>query len=174
MTSKYQLLKIFYFILLMIAIVPNNGCGIYSFSGISIPSEIKTIHVQYIKNNANLIEPNLSNNFTERLKTKCLNEGGLIWEEINPDVSFSGKIKKYEINPIAIQNNETAAKNRLTISVEITYINNSDSSKNFSQLFSDYIDFDSTQNFYNEEIELNTAITKNLIDNIFNAAFLNW
>tara|TARA_B100001250_G_C19770962_1_gene777160 strand:- start:455 stop:979 length:525 start_codon:yes stop_codon:yes gene_type:complete len=174
MTYKYQSLNIFYCTLIIIGIVQNNGCGIYSFSGISIPSEINTIHVQYIQNNANLIEPNLSNNLTERLKTKCLNEGGLIWKEINPDVSFSGKIKKYEVNPIAIQNNETAAKNRLTISVEITYINNIDNSKNFNQLFTDYIDFDSTQNFYNEEIELNTAVTETLIDNIFNAAFLNW
>ena len=174
MTSKYQLSKLFYFILLIMAIVPNNSCGVYSFSGISIPSEINTIHIKYIKNNANLIEPNLSNSLTERLKTKCLNEGGLIWEEINPDVSFAGKIKKYEINPIAIQNNETAAKNRLTISVEITYVNHIDNSKNFNQLFTDYIDFDSTQNFYNQEIELNTAVTEILIDNIFNAAFLNW
>ena len=174
MNYKYQVLKTFYFILLIIGIVLNNGCGIYSFSGISIPSEIKTIHIQYIKNNANLIEPSLSNNLTEKLKTKCLNEGGLIWEEINPDVSFSGKIKKYAISPIAIQNNETAAKNRLTISVEITYVNNIDNSKNFNQLFTDYIDFDSTENFYNEEIELNTAVTETLIDNIFNAAFLNW
>ena len=70
------------------------------------------------------------------------------------DISFSGKIKEYKINPIAIQNNETAAKNRLTISVEITYVNNMDNSKNFNQIFTDYTDFDSTQNFYEEELEL--------------------
>lgn len=171
MTYSYPVLKYFYLIVL---ITINYGCGIYSFSGISIPSEIKTIYIQYIDNAATLIEPNLSDNLTEKLKTKCLNESGLIWEETNPDISFSGKIKEYKINPIAIQNNETAAKNRLTISVEITYVNNLDNSKNFNQIFTDYTDFDSTQNFYEEELELNTMIIDALIDNIFNAAFLNW
>ena len=171
MTYSYPVLKYFYLIVLITA---NYGCGIYSFSGISIPSEIKTIYIQYIDNTATLIEPNLSDNLTEKLKTKCLNESGLIWEETNPDISFSGKIKEYKINPIAIQNNETAAKNRLTISVEITYVNNLDNSKNFNQIFTDYTDFDSTQNFYEEELELNTMIIDALIDNIFNAAFLNW
>ena len=174
MSFNYQLSKTFYILVFILGLVQNNSCNVYSFSGISIPSEIKTIYIEYIKNDANLIEPNLSNNLTEKLKTKCLNEAGLIWEEANPDISFSGKIKKYEINPIAIQNNETAAKNRLTISVEITYINNIDNSKNFNQVFSDYIDFDSNQNFYDEEIELNNAVGNNIIDNIFNAAFLNW
>ena len=174
MNSNYQVLKYFYLIIFIGLITLNHGCGIYSFSGISIPSEIKTIYIQYIDNTATLIEPSLSDNLTEKLKTKCLNESGLIWEEINPDISFSGKIKEYEIKPIAIQNNETAAKNRLTISVEITYINNLDNSKNFNQIFTDYTDFDSTQNFYEAEIELNTIVVDALIDHIFNAAFLNW
>jgi len=174
MTFKYTPFNIFYALLFVLAIAQNNSCGVYSFSGISIPSEIKTIYIEYIKNDANLTEANFSNTITEKLKTKCLNEAGLIWDDINPDVSFSGKIKKYLIEPIAIQNNETAAKNRLTITIEITYINNIDGAKSFNQLFSDYIDFDSDQNFYNEEIELNNSVATNLIDNIFNAAFLNW
>ena len=174
MNFKNRPFNIIYFIIFIIGMIQNNSCGVYSFSGISIPTEVKTVYVAYIKNKANLIEPNLSNNITEKLKTKCLNEAGLIWQEINPDVSFFGEIKEYKIDPIAIQENETAAKNRLTISVEITYINNIDNSKNFNQLFSDYIDFNSDQNFYNEELELNNSVATNLIENIFNAAFLNW
>ena len=46
--------------------------------------------------------------------------------------------------------------------------------KNFNQIFTDYTDFESTQNFYEEEVELNNIIIDALIDNIFNAAFLNW
>ena len=174
MNFKNRSLNIFYFIIFIIVAIQNNSCGVYSFSGISIPTDVKTVYVEYIKNKANLIEPNLSNNITEKLKTKCLNEAGLIWQKINPDVSFFGEIQEYKIDPIAIQENEIAAKNRLTISVEITYINNIDNSKNFNQLFSDYIDFDSNQNFYNEELGLNNSVATNLIDNIFNAAFLNW
>ena len=174
MNFKNRTLNTIYFIIFIIGMIQNYSCGVYSFSGISIPTDVNTVYVEYIKNKANLIEPNLSNNITEKLKTKCLNEAGLIWQEINPDVSFFGEIKEYKIDPIAIQENETAAKNRLTISLEITYINNIDNSKNFNQLFSDYIDFNSNQNFYNEELELNNSVVGNLIESIFNAAFLNW
>ena len=64
-----------------------------------------------------------------------------------------GKIKKYEIQPISIQNDETAAQNRLTISIEINYINNLDNSKNFQTTFSDYIDFNSDLIFSNIELK---------------------
>ena len=172
--NKYKAINMFCISLFMIGIIQNTSCGVYSFSGISIPSEIKTVYVQYIENKASLIEPNLSNTITEKLKTKCLNEAGLIWKESNSDVIFSGEIKKYQLEPIAIQENEIAAKNRLTISVEITYINKYDESKNFNKLFSDYIDIESDQNFYDQESELNNTITTNIIEDIFNAAFLNW
>ena len=162
------------YIIIYIVLLGLSSCSIYSFSGASIPEDAKTIYIDYIQNDASLIEPNLSNKLTESLKTKCLNESQLIWENKNPNIRFSGKIKKYELSPIAIQNNETAAQNRLTISVEITYVNKVDNSQDFNQLFTEYTDFDSNKNFYEEEAELNELIINNLVENIFNAAFLNW
>ena len=68
----------------------------------------------------------------------------------------------------------TAAQNRLTISVEISYINQINESANFKQTFVDYADFDSNQNFSNIEETLNNIIIANLIDQVFNKAFMNW
>ena len=158
--------------ILISAILSN--CGIYSFSGTSVPEGTNTFFVYYIKNNASLIQPNLSNTFTEHLKTKCLAETNLNWDDENADISFSGAIKNYSIEPISIQNNETAAQNRLTISVEITYTSQIDKTQNFNQLFTQYTDFDSNQNFTELEEELNNIIISNLIDDIFNKALANW
>jgi len=151
-----------------------QGCSIYSFSGTSIPNNAKTICISYINNEASLVEPNLSNNLTEMLKTKCLNETNLTWVAKNGDINFSGKIIDYSVEPVAIQNNETAAKNRLTITVEIIYDNKIDDSQNFNKIFSHYEDFDSNKNFYEEETLLNNIIIENLIDDIFNNALVNW
>ena len=75
---------------------------------------------------------------------------------------------------MSIQNNETAAQNRLTIEVEITYSNQIDNSQNFNQIFNQYTDFESSQNFSAIEEELNNTIIENLIDDIFNKSLVNW
>jgi len=151
-----------------------SGCGIYSFSGASIPDAAETISVSYIENEAELIQPNLSNNVTESLITKCLTETNLTPKEKDADIKFSGTIKKYTLEPISIQNNETAAQNRLTISLEITYINTLDGSQNFNKVFTHYADFNSNENFSEIEESLNNTIIINLIDDIFNDALVNW
>ena len=151
-----------------------NSCGVYSFSGASIPENAETIKIHYIKNNADLIQPNLSNLLTESLISKCQVETDLTITNNSSDLLFSGKITKYEIQPVSIQGNEIAAQNRLTISVKINYINNLDSSLSFEKTFTDYVDFDSNSILSEIEEELSTIIVNNLIEDIFNSAFMNW
>ncbi len=168
----YNLLKqiiIFYFITMII-----NSCGIYSFSGASIPENAETIKIYYIKNNADLIQPNLSNLLTESLISKCQAETDLTITNNDSDLLFSGEITKYEIQPVSIQENEIAAQNRLTISLKMNYINNLDSSLSFEKNFTDYVDFNSNSILSEVEEELNITIVNNLIDDIFNSAFMNW
>ena len=151
-----------------------NGCSIYSFSGASISEETKTVSINYIRNQANLIEPNLSNKLTEALIQKCQTETDLTIVDTAADINFSGKITQYEVQPISIQNNETAAQNRLTIGVEINYINNTNKTDNFNQLFTQYADFNSNTNFSEVEEMLNNLIIEEIVEDIFNRSFMNW
>ena len=45
-----------------------SSCGIYSFSGSSIPADAKSISVDYFKNNALTKQPILSQLLSEKLK----------------------------------------------------------------------------------------------------------
>lgn len=155
-------------------IILLNGCSVYSFSGASISEQTQTVSINYILNEADLIIPNLSNKLTEALIQKCQTETDLTIVEGVADVNFSGKITNYDIQPIAIQNNETAAQNRLTISVDINYINNNNNSDNFNQIFTQYSDFNSNTNFSEVEEMLNNLIVEQIIDDVFNKSFMNW
>ncbi|MAZ57949.1 MAG: hypothetical protein CMP56_00840 [Flavobacteriales bacterium] len=157
-----------------LCLVLLNGCNIYSFSGASISEETKTVSISYIRNQANLIEPNLSNKLTEALIQKCQTETDLTIVDTAADINFSGKITQYEVQPISIQNNETAAQNRLTIGVEINYINNTNKTDNFNQLFTQYADFNSNTNFSEVEEMLNNLIIEEIVEDIFNRSFMNW
>ena len=164
-------MKLIYTVLLSISL---TSCGIYSFTGASIPSEAKTISVQYFKNKAATVQPTLSQVFTERLKDMFLEQTNLTLSENEGDLSFSGYISKYQIKPMAIKANETAGQNRLTIAVKVTYNNSFDAKNNFEKTFSRYRDYDSSQNISDIESTLIEEITNELAEDVFNKAFVNW
>ena len=164
-------MKLIYTLLLSISL---NSCGIYSFTGASIPAEAKTVSVQYFNNKAATVQPTLSQVFTERLKDMFLEQTNLTLNENEGDLVFSGYISKYQIKPMAIKADETAGQNRLTIAVKVTYKNSLDSENNFEQIFSRYHDYDSAENIADIESALIEEITNELVEDVFNKAFVNW
>ena len=166
--------KIFRKLLAIVLATFLSACGFYSFTGASISPDVKTVVVQYFPNRAATIQPTLSQVFTERLKDYFLEQSNLSLEADGGDLNFSGEIVKYEIKPIAIQANEQAAQNRLTISVKVKFENTKDESKNFEQKFSRYADYDSSQSLANVEEDLIEQITNELAEDIFNKAVVNW
>ena len=161
-------------ILTILLSISLTSCGIYSFTGASIPTEARTISVDYFSNKAATVQPSLSQVFTERLKDMFLEQTNLSLSENESDLSFSGYISKYQIKPMAIKANETAGQNRLTIAIKVTYNNSLDSENNFEHTFSRYRDYDSVQNISDIENTLIEEITNELAEDVFNKAFVNW
>jgi len=152
----------------------HSGCGFYSHTGASIPPDAKTFSVKYIANTASIVSPTLSQTLTEKLKSKIINETQLKLSSGESDLAFSGKITDYKVAPVAVQSNNTNAVNRLTVTVEITFENNKDEKKNFTQIFTNYVDFSATQNLTTVETGLIDQVTDLLVQDIFNKAFVNW
>tara|TARA_B100000767_G_scaffold52769_1_gene48290 strand:- start:84 stop:584 length:501 start_codon:yes stop_codon:yes gene_type:complete len=150
------------------------SCGIYSFTGASIPNEAKTISVQYISNKAAIVQPSLSQIMTDGLIDAFAGQTNLEITENEGDLSFSGYITKYQIKPMAIKANETASQNRLTIIIKIKYNNSFDDKQNFETTFSRYRDYASSENIVDVEDGLIEEISKELIEDVFNKAFVNW
>jgi len=154
-----------------------SGCGILqvSFTGGSVNPNAKTVFVATFPNNASLVNPNLSQEFTTALKDRIQNQTPLtIVNAKNADYSFEGAITGYSINPIALQGNDVAAMNRLTITVRITFKNKFEENLNFEQSFSRYSDYPSNLNFSGIESGLMQEIVSAITEDIFNKAFVNW
>jgi hypothetical protein len=151
-----------------------TSCGIYSFTGASIPTEAKTVSVAYFTTTATNSPSSLNQTITEGLKDLFLSQTNLDLTELEGDLSFSGQITKYQLSPMAIQANETAGQNRLTIDIKVKYTNSFDDKQNFESTFSRYRDFSSSQNLADVEIVLIEEITKELLEDVFNKAFVNW
>ena len=152
-----------------------QSCGTYTFSGASIPEEMKTISVQFFENSSILVVPYLSQQFTESLKERIRNQSRLSIVRTEGDANFEGRISDYNIRPVAIQGNERAGLNRLTITVNVKYTNALKPELNFEDSFQAFQEFSLNQGpLQTQEQKLITLINRQLTEDIFNRAFANW
>lgn len=151
-----------------------HGCGIYSFTGASIPPEAKTVSVAYFPNHAQLVNPLLSNDFSSALRDAVMNQTPLEMIEAGGDLAFEGEITDYRTSPVAITAAQTAAMNRLTITVKVRFSNRFDETKDFEQSFSQYEDYPSDQDLNAVQENLTATIIEALVEDIFNKALVNW
>lgn len=150
------------------------GCGVYSFTGASIPPGAKTISIDYFPNRAMLVQPTLSQRFTDALRDKFTGETTLDLVGENGNLAIEGEITGYSAMPVAVQGNEVAALNRLTITVNVRFVNHLDEKTNFETSFSRFLDFDSSRSLSDVEDELIDGINQQLVQDIFDKAVVNW
>jgi hypothetical protein len=154
----------------------QNSCRMsYSFTGASVSPDVKTVSIQYFANNASLVVPTLSRVFTDALKDYFTSQTNLILVDRNGDLNVEGAITGYSVQPVAIQGNETAAMNRLTIAITVKFTNKKNEKQNFeNKTFSRYQDYPSSQNLAAIQDQLIKEIDDQLIDDIFKQAVVNW
>ena len=151
-----------------------SSCGIYSFTGASIPAEADTFSVKYFSVNAPLADPNYGQILSESLKDLVLSQTRLDLDKESGDLRFEGFISDYRISTAAAQGDETASLNRLTITVNVTYFNSFNEEDNFTTSFTRFADFNSDLNFDLVEDDLIEEINDQLIQDIFDRSFGNW
>ena len=151
-----------------------NGCGVYSFTGANISADTKTISIQSFPNNAPLRQPTLSQVLTQSLRDRFSSQTNLMQVSSNGDLSLEGEITGYSVSPTAIQANQTAAQNRLTITVKVKFVNTKDDKQSFETGFSRYVDYDSQKNLQAVEGDLIKTLSDQLVEDIFNKAVVNW
>lgn len=155
-------------------LVSISACGIYSFTGASIPPEARTISVAFFPNDAPLVQPTLSQRFTESLQDKFQRQTNLRLVEDNGDLHFEGSIIGYSTQPTAIAGDDRAALNRLTITVRVRFINEFDQRTDFERNFSRFYDYAAEISLSQIENEAIDIINEALVEDIFNAAVVNW
>lgn len=157
-----------------------SGCKLqsisYGFSGISLTNGEKTFSVDYFTNKTPFA-PDLGSDFTEALKSYLRSRTPL--NEVtdnNGDIRFEGQITGYTLRPMEIQRDEVAAKNRLTVTIQVKYTNtkNETGKDDFNQSFSHYAEIGVDENFDAVEGERLKEIMDKIIEDIYNKALVNW
>ncbi|HCY73474.1 MAG TPA: hypothetical protein DHU75_05075 [Rikenellaceae bacterium] len=151
------------------------SCGIYSFSGTSIQSDVRTITINYFDYKALKVNPTLSNDLTEALRNQFKKMTNLEQVDMDGDLEITGEITNYDVKATAITAGDVASQNRLTVSVKVSFVNSKHPEDDFTnKSFSAYSDFDATNSLDAVESTLVSEIIEKLVDDIFNASVAQW
>lgn len=160
-------------LILLVLLISASSCGVYSFKDVSIPPEVKTIKIGFLENKARYINPQLAPLLTDKLQQKITSQTRLT-RTTNDDAHYqiSGYISEDDITTAAISG-QSAATNRLTIGVHITF-RNTLTNKTEEYDISRNFDFNAGLTRQQAETSLKEDILKNVTDEIFNRIFSNW
>lgn len=151
-----------------------QGCKIsYRFNDADI-GDAKTVSVSLFDNEAAQSPAGSNQTFTEGLRDVFQTQTRLVLVGNNGDLQLEGAISSYLVAPVGVQANDVAALNRLTINVKVRYQNTLDETKNFTQSFSRFADYDSNRSLSDVEQALLAEIFEQIYQDIFNRALSNW
>ena len=152
-----------------------TSCGIYSFTGTSIQADVNTITIPYVEYKALRVNPSLSNDLTEALQEKFRKLTRLEQVDVDGDLELVCEVTGYDVKATAVQADEQAAQNRLTVTVKIDFTNRKYPEDDVSnKSFSAYEDFDATMSLDAVEGTLCETIIEKLVEDIFNATVAQW
>jgi len=162
-------------LLLVGAALCLSACGIYSFSGTSIQNDVQSIHVEYFEYKAQKVNPALSNDLTEALRTRFRRMTRLEQVDQDPDLEIVGEITGYNVSAASIGAGDAAQTSRLSVTVRVSFTNHKYPEDDFDgKSFSAYADFDALQGLESVENALCAEIIEKIVDDIFNATVAQW
>ena len=162
------------YILILFICLTTLGCKVnYSFTGITETPD--TFQVNFFPNNADLIEPGLDQLFKNRLENLIVNQTSAQLTTSGGEVIYEGEIIEYRIAPMTATAQNTAAQNRLTISVNVRYINTKDEEKDFETRFSFFYDYPANDQLIGSlKDTAHEEIFDRITQDILNASLADW
>tara|TARA_B100000809_G_scaffold199322_2_gene199289 strand:+ start:514 stop:1020 length:507 start_codon:yes stop_codon:yes gene_type:complete len=166
--------KIIYITLFLIGTLLFIACGAYSFTG-GNTGEAKTIQIDFFTNQAPLVEPVLTQRFTNDFQDLFTRQTNLTLTNSNGDLYFSGEITNYRVTPMSGTSAQTAAQNRLTVTINVRFVNKLEEKDDFEQSFSFYSDFDANSQLSGSILDAALdEIVERITQDIFNASVAKW
>ena len=155
------------------------GCKFYSFTGASIPENAETVQVNLFTNDAansigSTFEPGLDRDFTNAMQEVLLNQTNLELTGVNGDLIYEGEITEYRVTPTTATAQQTAAQNRLTISINVRYINTNNEEDSFEKRFSHFYDFADTTQLQTVKADAHEEIFERITQDVFNQSLAKW
>lgn len=163
-------------LLLLATLLLCVSCSVsYKFNGASINyDKVKTIQITDFPIKADYVYAPLATKFNDDLKDVFIRQTRLRMVKRTPDLSIEGEIIGYNQYNQAVKSDGYASETKLTITVNVRYVNNTNHNEDFERQFSAFRTYTSSQLLTQVQDDLITQMTKEITDQIFNATVANW
>ncbi|MDO6491868.1 MAG: LptE family protein [Cellulophaga sp.] len=167
---------------LLIIVCTVQACGLksvgYNFTGGSV-GDAKSFQVNFFQNYASqsagsTVEPGLDRNFTNALQDLIGSQTSVSLTTSNGDLVYEGEIVEYRISPMTATAAQTAAQNRLTMTVNVRFYNKTKEDSDFEQRFSFFYDYPANSLLASVKAEAHAEIFERITQDIFSKSLADW
>ena len=165
--------KIIFVILILICVVAA-GCS-YSFTGASVPTHLNSIAIPICVDRSGSGQANLSDDFTNELINKFLNDNTLqVAERVNADAILECTLLSLTDSPQVVTGGEDIQTRRLTLNVKIIYRDLVKKKNIFEKNFSNFGDYDDSNDITEAREDAIAAAIDKITEDILLGVVSNW
>lgn len=154
-----------------------NSCkislGLAPISSIDY-SKVKTISIAEFPNRAEYVYAPMAPEFNQKLKDMFIQQTRLQLVNSNGDLDIDGEITGYNQYNEAVAADGFSSKVKVTMTVNVRFVNNTNHEEDFEQQFSAFQTYDSSLLLTDVQDDLISKMIKDITEQIFNATVANW
>lgn len=142
----------------------------------SMPIEWKTFTVKTLESNAANAPLSYAPNLSEDLKDGIQNNTRLVLNTKvgKGEVNIEGSVSSYSVVPVALQQGDNAAKNRLSITAQFTIFITAPKEQTMKLTATRFVDYDSNTDLASVESNLLDQINEQIVQDVINKLLANW
>lgn len=137
-------------------------------------TKVKTISITDFQNRAEYVYAPLATEFNQKLKDMFIQQTRLRLVNTGGDLEIDGEITGYNQYNESVDASGYSSKVKLTLTVNVRYVNNTNHDEDFEQQFSAFQTYDSSQLLTAVQDNLISLMVKDITEQIFNATVANW
>ncbi|MFZ9587736.1 MAG: LPS assembly lipoprotein LptE [Crocinitomicaceae bacterium] len=141
-----------------------------------MPEEWKTFTLKTLELDAATCPLNFAALLSEKMKDGVQNNTPLLLNTTyeKGEVNMEGKITQYSVMPLAVQGNNNASQNRLTMSVAMSINITKPKEEQWTLTTTRFADFNSGTNLSEVENKLFEDISEQMVQDLINKLLSNW
>mgnify|MGYP000232879333 CR=1 FL=1 len=162
------------FLAILVTLISIVSCGVVQYGMIDGSIDADTFSVEIFEEQDANAPSGYGATYTDYLKDYVISRTKLDLKNEGADIELFGKVTFFNTSPVAVQSESGAALNRLTVTINVTAINNVNEEQSFEQNFSQFSDFEAGQDLISVQDELLEDINEKLSQDVINKLTSNW
>ncbi len=165
-----------FFVLFLLLLLLPGGCFRYSFTGVVIPPDVRTIYIPFFSDQSGSGMGDLSGDLNEVLINRFVNQTRLQLTDSpdNADVILEGTITGYSNRPFSIAGDQRASLNRVQITVRATYQYTAKDTPEWQKNITGNFEYDPNEDPVDGENNAALEALRRIADNLFSDAMGSW